>query len=39
MSWELNNTTSLPTKTHEMTYEISKADYEQVLKTFNELMD
>ncbi len=39
MSWELNNTTSLPTKTHEMTYEISKADYDRVLKTFNELMD
>ena len=39
MSWELYNTTSKPTKTHEMTYEISKAKYEEVLKIFNELMD
>jgi len=39
MSWELNNTTSLPTKTHEMTYEIANGDYNDVLKTFNELMD
>ena len=39
MSWELYNTTSKPTKTHEMTYEISKAKYEEVLRIFNELMD
>ena len=39
MSWKLYNTTSKPTKTHEMTYEISKAKYEEVLKIFNELMD
>ena len=39
MSWELYNTTSKPTKTHEMTYKISKEKYEEVLKTFNELRD
>ena len=39
MSWELYNTTSKPTKTHEMTYKISKEKYEEVLKKFTELMD
>tara|TARA_B100000674_G_scaffold380318_1_gene322995 strand:- start:1687 stop:1950 length:264 start_codon:yes stop_codon:yes gene_type:complete len=39
MSWELYNTTSKPTKTHEMTYEISKSKYEEVFKTFKELID
>ena len=39
MSWELYNTTSKPTKTHEMTYKISKGKYQEVLKTFNELRD
>ena len=31
MSWELYNTTSKPTKTHEMTYKISKEKYEEIL--------
>tara|TARA_B100000929_G_C15136642_1_gene293136 strand:+ start:287 stop:406 length:120 start_codon:yes stop_codon:yes gene_type:complete len=39
MSWELNNTTSLPTKTHEMTYEIANGDYNDVLKNFKELIN
>ena len=39
MSWELYNTTSKPTKTHEMTYKISKAKYDEVLKSFREIMD
>ena len=39
MSWELYNTTSKPTKTHEMTYKISKSKYDEVLKSFEEIMD
>ena len=39
MSWELYNTTSKPTKTHEMTYKISKSKYEEILKSFKELRD
>ena len=39
MSWELYNTTSKPTKTHEMTYKISKEKYEEILKAFRELLD
>ena len=40
MSWELYNTTSKPTKTHEMTYKISKAKYDEVyLKKSNFLFD
>ena len=39
MSWELYNTTSIPTKTHEMTYKISKSKYDEVLKSFKEIMD
>ena len=38
MSWELYNTTSKPTKTHEMTYKISKAKYDEVLKSFKSLL-
>ena len=37
MSWELYNTTSKPTKTHEMTYKISKSKYEEIFKSFKEL--
>ena len=39
MSWELYNTTSKPTKTHEMTYKISKSKYEEIFKSFKELRD
>ena len=39
MSWELYNTTSKPTKTHEMTYKISKEKYDEVLRSFREIMD
>ncbi len=39
MSWELYNTTSKPTKTHEMTYKISKEKYDEVLRSFMEIMD
>ena len=39
MSWELFNTTSKPTDTHLMTFDISKERYEEVLKSFKELMD
>ena len=39
MSWELYNTTSKPTKTHEMTYKISKEKYDKVLRNFREIMD
>ena len=34
MSWELYNTTPKPTKTHEMTYKISKEKYDEVLRSF-----
>ena len=39
MSWELYNTTSKPTKTHEMTYKISKEKYDEVLRSFREIID
>ena len=39
MSWELYNTTSKPTKTHEMTYKISKEKYDEVLRSYREIMD
>ena len=39
MGWELYNTTSKPTKTHEMTYKISKQKYDEVLKNFRDIMD
>ena len=39
MGWELYNTTSKPTKTHEMTYKISKQKYDEVLKNFKNIMD
>ena len=39
MSWELYNTTSKPTKTHEMTYKISKEKYDEVLRSFRKIMD
>jgi len=39
MGWELYNTTSKPTKTHEMTYKISKEKYDKVLTSFREIMN
>ena len=39
MGWELYNTTSKPTKTHEMTYKISKEKYDEVLTSFREIMN
>lgn len=38
MSWELSNTTSIHTKSHEKTYNISKKKYDEVVKKFNEII-
>ena len=38
MSWELSNTTSRQTKSHEKTYNISKKKYDEVVKKFNEII-
>jgi len=37
MNWELNNTTSKQTKTHENTLNISKEKYEEILNKFKKL--
>ena len=39
MSWELSNTTSRHTKSHEQSYNISKMKFDEVLKKFEEIID
>ena len=39
MSWELSNTTSRHTKSHEQSYNISKMKFNEVLIHFNEIID
>ena len=39
MRWELANTTSKQTKTHEITYDISKEKYKEVLKKYKDIIN